>query len=342
MSSLRLPSLWLPAFAGVTVVVGVSFLSLCSFAQQQPSIVCPDVTAAEQGSVADEYTLAKAYDEGYCDITVNKQEAEHWYRKAAEQDHMLAQYELAETFFTGDGVALDYPEAKKWYLKAGGKGHGPSQLRLGFLHAEAHFDGLTTDYAQAEEWFAKAAEQDAGDARFRLGNFYIHYKQPPDYGKGFIWIKRAAEGGHRVAMFDLARLLLDGRGVAKNPTLGVEWMTKAAEADILQAQMHLAEMYTEKKDVRNALKWILKIAAKPTAAPFYLNKAGDIFFDGWETVPKNYPAAKKYYDRAAAKSDPHALERLAKMYEEGLGVEKDAKKAEECRAAIAIPKEHSD
>lgn len=325
MTGLRFPALSFSLLAWLAAAPALA---------QQAPIICPDIAAAEKGSIIDQYYLGKAYDEGYCNIVANKHDAEHWYRCAAEQAHMLAEYELGETFFTGDGVTIDYPEAKRWYQKAAEQGHGLSQLRLAFLNAEAHFKPLTTDYAEAEKWFTKAAEQNAGDAQFRLGNFYLHYKQPADTGKGFIWLKRAAEGGHRIAMFDLARLFLEGKGVAKNEQLGMEWMTKAADADILQAQMNLVEIYTAKKDVTQALKWILKIAGKPTASPFYLNKAGDIFFDGWETVPKNYPAARKYYDRAAAKGDPHALERMAQIYEEGLGVEKDADKATEYRSKI--------
>lgn len=296
-------------------------------------IVCPDIAAAEQGSVIDEYYLGKAYDEGYCGLAIEKTKAAQWYRKAAEQNHALAAYELAEAYFTGDGIATDYPEAKKWYLQSAGKGHGLSQLRLGFLYAENHFKGLTTDYARAEEWFLKAAEQNAGDAQFRLGNFYNNYKDPRDYARGFTWLLKAAEGGHRVAMFDVARALLEGKGTARNPALALGWMKKAADEDVLQAQMALAEMYAEgkdvPKDVQAALRWTLKIALKPTASVFYLNRAGDIFFEGWEGVPKNYPTARKFYERASAKGDAHARARLGEMYRDGLGVEKDPEKAKE-------------
>jgi len=298
-------------------------------------IICPDIPAAEEGSASDQYFVGKAYDEGYCGIAADKKEAEHWYRTAAEHGHALAQYELAETYFTGDGVAVDYPEAKKWYQQAASHGHGLSQLRLGFLNAEAHFPGLTTNYTEAENWFAKAAEQNAGDARFRLGNFYNNYKQPPDFEKGYYWLKLAAEGGHRVAMFDLARVLLEGKGTAINIKDGVAWMTKAAEADILQAQMSLAEMYAigkyTAKNPAESLKWTLRIANKPTASVFYLAMAGDLFFEGKEGVPRNYPTARKYYERAAEKGDAHALEQLARMYEEGLGVGKSPARATEYR-----------
>jgi TPR repeat protein len=284
--------------------------------------------------MVDAYYLGRAYDEGYCDFKADKNLAVVWYRKAAADGHTLAEYELGETYFTGDGTDIDYPQAKKWYQKAAEQGHGLSQLRLGFLNAEAHFAGLKTNYAEAEKWFTKAAEQDAGDARFRLGNFYNNYKEPRDYGKALLWLKRAAEGGHHVAMYDLARLLQQGKpGIAKNDKVALEWMTKAADEGLLQAQIQLAEMYGHgqnvAKNIPEALKWTMKIANDPGASVFWIDKAGDIFFEGWETVPKNYPMARRFYERAAAKGDATALTRLADMYRNGLGVEKDEAKADE-------------
>lgn len=289
--------------------------------------------AAEQGDPGREYLYAQALDNGSCGFKIDKQQAERWYRKAAAQGDMLAQYQLGETYFAGDGFSPDYPEAKKWYQKAAAQGHGPSQLRLAFLYAEKHFKGLKIDYAEAEKWFRKAAEQNAGDAQFRLGNFYINYKTPPDYVNGALWLKKAAEGGNRTAMFDLGRLLLAGTGVPKGVPDGIAWIKKSAEHGTLQAQMMLAEIYADGKDVPKdaveSLNWILMIANEPIAAIYYLDRAGDIFLDGWENIPKNYPAARKYYERAAAHGDKHALERLAYIYREGLGVEKNAAKAKE-------------
>jgi len=290
-------------------------------------MICPEIVMTEKLSSQDEYRLAQTYDKGDCGVTPDKKIAESWYRKAAKHGHMLAQYQLGEKYFTGDGAAPDYPQAKRWYLAAARQGHGLSQLRLGFLYAEAHFTGLKTDLAEAEKWFLKAAEQNAGDARFRLGNFYHNYKNPPDPGKTTLWLTKAAEGGHRVAMFDLARMIKDG-----NPDQALLWMQKAAELNLLPAQMTLSEMYATgngaPKDPLQSFAWTLQVASRPTAAPFWINKAGDILFAGWETVPRDYLRAIKFYERAAAQDDPHALTRLGQIYLEGLGVAADKEKAQ--------------
>ena len=50
-------------------------------------------------------------------------EAARWYRKAAEQGHANAQYELGWCYFLGQGVKENREEAKKWWKKAADQGH---------------------------------------------------------------------------------------------------------------------------------------------------------------------------------------------------------------------------
>lgn len=307
-----------PLITLIFCVLPLAFVitTACAATENKPTeaIACPDRAQAEAGSMVDEYYLARAYDKGYCGMTVNRKTAEDWYIKAARQGHTLAQYYLGEMYFEGDKAAPpDYPQAKQWYLAAGLQGYGPAQLRLGFLYAEAHFKGLTTDYAEAEKWFLKAAEQNAGDAQFRLGNFYHNYKRPPEMDKAILWLTRAAEGGHHIAMFDLARLLKD----SKKYDQALAWMKKAAEHDLLPAQMLLSEMYASgdgvTKDAAQSMFWTLRIANNPIAALFWINKAADAYFDG-AGIPQDYARALELYTRAAEKNDPHALARINEIH----------------------------
>jgi uncharacterized protein len=294
--------------------------------------------AAERGDPDGEFEYGRSLSTGACGFRVNKSEAALWYRRAAEQGEVEAQRALAEMYFSGDGVPRDYVEAKRWFAKAANMGDGPSQLRLAYLYAEKHFPPLKPSYPEAERWFRKAAEQNTGDAQFRLGNFYLNYKHPPDYKQALLWLQKAAQGGNRTAMFDLGRLQLSGTGTPKDTKAGIGWIKKSAEAGTLQAQQTLVQIYSDgkvaPKDAVEALKWTLKIADTPTAAAFYLSRAGDAFFEGGESIPQNYPAARKYYERAARRGDAHALERLALIYKEGLGVEKDEAKAKEYEARL--------
>ncbi len=318
-------------------------LILPSAAQAERSGCVLMKSAAESGDPAREFLYAQALYRGYCGFKVDKKSALQWYRKAADKGDMQAEHALGEIYFSGDGAPTDYIAAKKWYLKAAEQGDGPSQLRLAYLYAEKHFQPLKPDYSEAEKWFRKAAEQNTEDAQFRLGNFYINYRHPPDYADGIPWLTKAAQGGNRTAMFDLGRLQLAGSGVPKDVSGGLGWIAKSAEGGMLEAQIFLASAYADgkqaPKDEMKSLKWVLVLANAPSPEIFYLDRAGDIFFDGWGPIPKNYPSAKVYYDRAALRGDKHALERLVQIYKDGLGVPKDEKKAEEyaARAAAALP-----
>jgi len=45
-----------------------------------------------------------------------------WYRKAADQGYVLAQYNLGIEYQLGQSVPQDYAEAIRWYRKAAAPG----------------------------------------------------------------------------------------------------------------------------------------------------------------------------------------------------------------------------
>ncbi|CAM3976596.1 tetratricopeptide repeat protein [Psychrobacter arenosus] len=49
-----------------------------------------------------------------------------WYRKAAEQDYVQAQYNLGVMYEHGKGVRKDKAKALEWYSKACDNGHEKS------------------------------------------------------------------------------------------------------------------------------------------------------------------------------------------------------------------------
>ena len=57
-------------------------------------------------------------------------EAAKWFRAAAEQGHMYAQFNLGSSYANGDGVPQDKVEAAKWYRKAAEQGYGPAEDAL--------------------------------------------------------------------------------------------------------------------------------------------------------------------------------------------------------------------
>lgn len=88
----------------------------------------------------------------------NYDEAEKWYRKAAEQDYTVAIHNMGVIYSN----LRNYEAAKEWYLKAVNKGYAYSAYNLGYNCLQQK------DYNGAEEWFRKAKELGHEDAESAL------------------------------------------------------------------------------------------------------------------------------------------------------------------------------
>ena len=53
-----------------------------------------------------------------------------WFRKAAEQGHPKAQYNLGVIYAKGRGITKDMDEAKKWYSLAAAQGDEHAEKAL--------------------------------------------------------------------------------------------------------------------------------------------------------------------------------------------------------------------
>ncbi|NAI90318.1 sel1 repeat family protein, partial [Escherichia coli] len=63
-------------------------------------------------------------------VGVDCAEAASWFRRAAEQDHAGAQYNLGVCYYMGRGVAADKTEARRWIAAAAEKGNADAVKAL--------------------------------------------------------------------------------------------------------------------------------------------------------------------------------------------------------------------
>ncbi|WP_439830288.1 tetratricopeptide repeat protein, partial [Aeromonas veronii] len=61
----------------------------------------------------------------------------------------------------------DDAQALAWYRKAAEQGHAKAQYNLGVMYGNGQ--GVPQDDAQAVVWFRKAAEQGLAEAQYELG-----------------------------------------------------------------------------------------------------------------------------------------------------------------------------
>ena len=122
--------------------------------------------AADKGDTIAQYEIGKFFmgsesvDSKSQLSATNPWLAVKWFRKAAEQGHVDAQYEFAELcadgFFSDDDDMCD-AEAEKWYREAAEQGHVDAQFKLGECYSYGR--GVTEDKSEAAKWYRRAAEQ---------------------------------------------------------------------------------------------------------------------------------------------------------------------------------------
>ena len=80
-----------------------------------------------------------------------------WWRKAAEQNNAVAQYNLGICYIKGDGVPTDEIEAVKWIRKAAEQNNAMAQNILGLCYAIG--SGIAKEYVEAYKWMLLSGMQ---------------------------------------------------------------------------------------------------------------------------------------------------------------------------------------
>jgi len=92
-------------------------------------------------------------------------EAMRWYRMAAEQGHVVGQYQLGLNYRGVEGIPQDYTESVKWLRAAAEQGHVLSMVWLGASYEKSV--GVPQDYVQAHKWFNLATVSEAASKSSR-------------------------------------------------------------------------------------------------------------------------------------------------------------------------------
>ncbi|MBT6046066.1 MAG: sel1 repeat family protein [Candidatus Scalindua sp.] len=176
---------------------------------------------ADQGDADAQYEIGEHYSPNDDELAVE------WYRKAAEQGHVNAQYVLSwQMLNERDYTKAEKEESEKWERMAAEGGHPEAQYSIGcsffsgpFLdniyrrqaladedNAEANVDNI-----EAVKWFIKSAKQGDICAQNALGNAYFYGTGvPQDYSLAFEWFRKSN------SLFCLGEMYYYGYGVEKD------------------------------------------------------------------------------------------------------------------------------
>ncbi len=244
-------------------------------------------------------------------------EAVTWYRKAAEQGHMDAQYQLGDCYYCGNGVDEDEVEAVKWYRMAAAQGHKQAIAQLGAFEDVKEEEEEEEEDEDEDEGFerqrtakvAVLAMQGDMYAQYRIGELY-HYGGPGvprDYTNAAKWYRKAADQGDAAAKYKLGLLKKRADRVAKAKS-------DAANPENAEAQYKLGRCYLYGwgvgKNNSEAVKWFRKAAENGLAAAQYHS---GMCYDSGNGVAMDKGEAAKWYYKAADQGHADARKRLAEL-----------------------------
>jgi uncharacterized protein len=250
---------------------------------------------AENGDAEAQYFLGVFYNEGQ-GVQPNAAEALKWFRKAAKQGNVDAQFDLGallsgEPFYVDAGVKQDYGEAAKWYRKAAEQGDAEAQFVLAGLYDRGK--GVPLDYAEAAYWYRNAAAQGLDFAQCNLGILYEFGKGVPrDYAEAAKWYRKAGEQGVPIALERLVLLFESASEAPRDDSELVAWYRKAAEnahgctpAYYTLGRFYRYGLHGVTKDDAEAARW-LRPAAEWCGNAAAQYELGALYYSG-SGVPRN-------------------------------------------------------
>lgn len=212
-----------------------------------------------------QYALGRCYYEGIGVEKPDKVNAISWYRKAAAQNHTEAQRQLGKHYRSGlrdesggSRGSQDDAESLKWYLMAA----------TGSAGSEAgEEDGGGAEENGGEEDGARSngsiGKRDPGDAESQFLVAVAYYEGsksvPKDYKEAVKWFLKAANQDVIGAQLILGNIMAAGQIVPRDENSAAFWYLKAADQGSARAQLKLAQCYISGVGVpRNnvlAAKW---------------------------------------------------------------------------------------
>ncbi len=275
--------------------------------------------------------------------------ARRWLEKAAAYDSAEGMYNLGYYYSFGvSGAPRDYAIARDWFERS--VRHNGIDALIGLAHLYLHGLGVDADPAKARELLEKAAAQDSSGAMVYLA----HGWRDGAFGAADpvamrSWLEKAAALDDASARKELSELdrpepagaacdrlaairtdPLRPRDLAPAESIDAARAIPACEKALAESpanlryanQLGLAYITGERAaDARR----VFALAAQKKSA-FAALWMGNIQMRGLD-VPVDKPAARRWYEQAAALGSSDALYNLALLYREGEDVRKDGAKA---------------
>jgi TPR repeat protein len=164
-----------------------------------------------------------------------------------------------------------------------------------------------------------AAAGDPGAQELLARLHYEGWGVTQDHAEAVRWFELAASRQYAPAQYNLARMYQQGTGVLLNQSKSMQLFRAAAALGDADAQGHLGYLALTGKtpDYAGARHWLEKSAAQNHMDAYVL--IGRLFEEGLG-VERDLVRAAHWYRQAAVQAVPDAQYRLGKLYAQGAGV----------------------
>ncbi|PRD49401.1 tetratricopeptide repeat protein [Sphingobacterium haloxyli] len=265
---------------------------------------------------------------------VDYQKSLEWDTKGSELGDPICTSDIGNMYLAANGVAQDYKKALEHLSMGADYGIGYAISRIGYMHSWGY--GITRNFQEAFNWFSKAVIKGDPQGMLYMGHFYYTGTGvEQNYSEAINWFKKS---GNPFGFFKIGEAYLNGYGVEKNDAEALKWYKRAADSGDPYYTIVVGNMYFEGKgttqNYQTALDWYNKAFENKLENGEVKNSSLYLTMGTCHFELKNYSQSMEWYTKAYETGESEAgtaKEMIAKMYEEGLGVEKDKRKAREWR-----------
>lgn len=192
--------------------------------------------ASEQGVPEAQFQYALLLLDGRF-VTKDPKQAYALMQAAAQAGNRLAQFNFAQMLVDREPGPRGLADATNYYRRAADAGLPDAQYAMSQIFANG-VGGQKQDDVEARRWLTLAARQNFDTAQLDLGAWMLQGKGGPrDRESGFSWTMRAALGGNVAAQNRVAKLYMQGLGVAPDTVAAAAWYILARRAGLVDAEM---------------------------------------------------------------------------------------------------------
>lgn len=247
-----------------------------------------------------------------------------WLQAAADDDDQAAIHLLGASYRDGEVVARDLERAAHYFVQAIIGGRERLINDIALLFE-------TDDYERALFWYGRAAIQGDAKAARQLGRTYLYGLNgiEKDHETALYYLSIGADGYDRASMYHLARCFEEGYGVEIDLVTARAWYQNAANRGEYRAKARLGWMMAAglggEQDERAGRKLVEDSMDKDHGYAFVV--MGRMYEQGLGRR-KSARKAVEYYGRAVALDSNDGRIELARVLTAGQGVDPDLAQAQ--------------